>query len=265
MLGGESNAVPVRLTSGVELRDLAVVLNRSGGRLDSLALGTFAPEVTSASLEPVSSNASRLRFQFAGLLSASNHPLANLRFAAPTNGPSTIVTLTPTNAVATDYAGIILSRSGEVPGLVVVINREPVLLGRAAPGRVLQLYGRPGQNYAIESKPGLTIPAPWEEWNRFTLTDRFIDIDVEASAPFSVFRAVETGTGLRLAAQKQGGPVFLTVSGEPEPGYRLEGATVLLPVANWHTLTTFTLSNDNQVLNLSPTNLPMRFFRVVKP
>jgi len=39
----------------------------------------------------------------------------------------------------------------------------------------------------------------------------------------------------------------------------------LSPVGNWQTLTTFTLSNDNQALNRAPTNLLMRFFRVVKP
>ena len=90
VFGGDSNAVPVRLSTGVELRDLAVVLNRSGGRLDSLALGAFAPEVTSALLEPVSSNVSRLRFQFAGLISASHHPLAVLRFLAPTDRKSVV-------------------------------------------------------------------------------------------------------------------------------------------------------------------------------
>ena len=265
VFGGESNAVPVRLSTGVELRDLAVVLHRSGGRLDSLALGTFAPEVTSALLEPVSSNVSRLRFQFAGLLSASNHPLADLRFVAPTNGPSTIARLVPTNAVATDYAGVTLNRAGTAPGIVVVINREPVLVGRLDPGRILRLYGRPGANYAIESKPGLTIPAPWQPWSSFTLQDRFSDIDVGTSAPFAVFRALETGAGVRLAAHRNAGPVFLTVTGEPGPGYRLEAASVMPPLGNWQTLTTFTLSNDNQVLTLAPTNLPMRFFRVVKP
>lgn len=265
VFAGESNAVPVRLTTGVELRDLAVVVNRSGGRLDGLSLGTFAPEVTSALLETVSSNASRLRFQFDGLIAASNHPLANLRFVAPTNGPSTIVGLTPTNAVATDYAGVTLNRAGSSAGMVVIVGREPVLLARLTPERSLRLYGRPGVNYTIESKPGFSVPAPWERWTQLVLTDRFADINVSESAPYAVFRAAEAGSALRLEAHRESGPVYLTVSGEPGPGYRLEGASVLAPVGNWQTLTTFTLSNDNQVLNLTPTNLPNRFFRIVKP
>ena len=207
----------------------------------------------------------RLRFQFEGLLSASNHPLTDLRFVASTAGPSAIVSLLLTNATATDYAGVTLTRAGTVPGLVVVINREPVLLGRMNPGRMLRLYGRPGMNYAIESKPGLTIPVPWEQWTKFTLVDRFNDLDVGDSDPFVLFRALETGAGLRLTAHHDTGPVFLTVTGEPGPGYRLEGATLMPPLGNWQTLTTFTLSNDHQVLTLPATNLPMRFFRVVKP
>jgi hypothetical protein len=196
---GESNAVPLSLTSEVELSELTFLLNQEGGTLGGLALGTLAPEISSALLEPFGPAGSRLHFQFAGLDRVNNYLLGQLRFFAPSNAPSALIALNPSDAAALDYGDSILTRAQLTPGRVVVVNREPVLTMHRGPAPTVTLFGRPGASYTIEYESTLATPGDWQPLTGVTLIGRFAGFELNGLGPIGFLRARETspGPGLR--------------------------------------------------------------------
>jgi hypothetical protein len=188
---GESNSVPLQLTTEVELQELTFVLNQRGGTLAGLTLGGLAPEISAASLEPFGASGSRLHFEFTGLDQVSNYELAQLRFFAPSNSPSANITLHPDAAAAIDYADETLTRAQSLPGAVIVVNRAPVLTLHLDPAPILTLFGRPGASYAIEFKSSVDVAANWQTMFSFTLTGRSAAFELNGLGDISFLRAVE--------------------------------------------------------------------------
>jgi hypothetical protein len=191
LFAGESGAVPVTLSAGMELNELTFQLATAGAGLESLALVSLAPEITLASLESLTAEQSLVRFLISGLLTAENHPLAALSFEAATNAPSGIIKLEPRQGLAIDSLGNPLTRPSLGSGRVIVVNHEPVLLGRASPTPQLELFGRLGLTYRLEANSDLCNPAGWQPVQSLVLTNRSSRFAIELSAPTLFFRAVE--------------------------------------------------------------------------
>ena len=147
--------------------------------------------IGSALLEPFGPGSSRLHFQFLGLANANSLLLSQLRFVAPSNTPSALITLNPTEAIATDYGGSLLTRAQIMPGRVAVVNREPVLTMHLAPAPTLTVYGQPGASYSIEYQPAFATPGNWQPLTSVFLVERFAEFELIGLEPILFFRARE--------------------------------------------------------------------------
>jgi hypothetical protein len=84
-----------------------------------------------------------------------------LAFAVAGDTPSGRVRVVLDDAIGTAGA-VVLRRPRLEDGQVIVINREPVLDIGGGPLNRLDLYGRPGQRYLLQHRPGLTTDGSWQ-------------------------------------------------------------------------------------------------------
>lgn len=193
VFGGESNAVPVNFITGFDLSEASVQLDVRGGALANLHLSALAPEVGLASLEPIGLAASRLRFVFNNLPSDTGRTLAQLGFGTVSNGPSSACVLALSEPAATTVEGAVFTRAALSPGLVVVVNDEPVLLAHrlGSPAPMLTLFGRPGRSYGFETTTSLTPPQVWQAGPEILLEGLSYTLPLPANGEKGFFRAFE--------------------------------------------------------------------------
>ena len=86
--------------------------------------------------------------------------LAQLGFLSISNMHSAIVPLLPLELVATRSTGATVTSRRAVAGRVIVVDREPVLVGDDLRFGALWLYGRPGVSYGLEFNTNLL----WSAW-----------------------------------------------------------------------------------------------------
>jgi hypothetical protein len=168
VFSGESNAVPLRLNTGLQLSEVAFDLNVSNRMVSGFALGAFAPEVLSASLVPVNDDQSRLQFVLdSGVQLDTDHTLAQLNFGAGTNGPSVSVPLHLAAPAGLLPGGGIVTNAALFRGHVVVVVQEPVLETEGHAAEVIHVFARPG-NYRVECTPSLSQPV-WQTVTNFSV------------------------------------------------------------------------------------------------
>ncbi|MCX6924831.1 MAG: putative Ig domain-containing protein [Verrucomicrobia bacterium] len=185
VLAGESNAVPVRLNSGLELQSLSFDLEVNSALLTDLALQPIAPEVGSAMLLAAGSNHWQLEFTAApGLALQGTMPIAQLGFTAVSNDLSAIVPLDASGLAGLQSNWQPVTNSAVTDGRVIVIYRDPVLwLERQDspdplhPLLSLHLYGQPGREYELQWRTNLSELAPWQSWLDLPLTNRMLQLD----------------------------------------------------------------------------------------
>ena len=169
VFAGESNAVPLRLNAGLDLAEVAFTLRASNPLLGNFALGSFAPDVVSASLVPLNAGQSRLRFVLGqGASLDTDRTLAQLGFAAGSNGTSASVLLQLAAPSALLPGGGTVTNAALFHGHVVVIDREPVLETEGTAAEVVRIFARPG-NYRLEGATNLSAALPWQTISNFTV------------------------------------------------------------------------------------------------
>jgi len=134
--------------------------------------------------------------------------------------------------------------------------------------RVLNLYGKPGAAYALQTSSDLGDPSSWLVWRRVPLLDYQATVPPPAVvAPRAFYRARElTGDPPLLeAALAPDGTGVLTLYGQPGGHYRLESTTHLTLVSTWQPVDNYTLTRSFVwIEGLTVANPPV-FYRVVKP
>jgi hypothetical protein len=169
VFGGQSNAVPVRWSTGLELSQIVFDLGVSNRALGNLLLTAFAPEVTSASMLPI--NADQFRVQFVlsgGAQFEMERTLAQLGFMGSVDGPSASVPLHIDSSTGSLPGGGTVTNAAVFHGHIVVVNAEPVVELEGHAKDVLQIFARPG-NYRVEATSNLQQPA-WQTVTNFTVS-----------------------------------------------------------------------------------------------
>jgi hypothetical protein len=156
---------------------------------------TVVNQVGVTTLSPLSSNC--LAMSWAPL---NNPPLLGTRELAglcfmPLSNRSAFVPLLVSDIVAVRNDGLFIPRVAARDGRVVVVGAEPLLEALLTTNgqRVLNLYGIPGTNYAVEVTP--ILPATWQQACLLTMGTNLVQQVCDPLPnldPTLFFRAVQT-------------------------------------------------------------------------
>jgi hypothetical protein len=158
--GGQSASVPVTVGSSGGLSSLSFTVQVPENSLSNLNVQAIAPQVSSATLQDRTTNV------LITVTTAPSQPLIatqavlELNFTANANPPSAFVTLLATNINGLKPAGAPYVNSIAQPGLVAVVEDQPLLLGNVSSNqtRSLVLFGKPGTNYQLQFTTNLITP-----------------------------------------------------------------------------------------------------------
>jgi len=192
---GNASSVAIDLESPLDLVGLRFGLSVPVTALDQLSLAPLAPELATATILPDGPDHSRLEFtSVAGSTFVGSERLARLQFHAPDGTASLKVPLEPDSTVGVKPDGSTIANPRVVPGRVVVIGEQPVLdLGWNGAAPLLQVYGRTGVQYRLETAVVLAADAVWSPIGTIRM-----DADVQA-VPFAPDNAdLRFIRGLRL-------------------------------------------------------------------
>jgi hypothetical protein len=170
VFAGESNALPLVLVSGVSLTNVVLQLDIPPGPLQGVSLNSMVPDLVSAELVSLGSDRHELRLGFDPTqIQNGVRRIGELSFGTDSNQPSTLVRLPLSAPVGRPLTGEMLTQAGAHGGRVVIVRDQPVLV--ALFGSELEIFGRPGTNYRLES--ATTLPGPWAPVLDFTYTNAF--------------------------------------------------------------------------------------------
>ncbi len=166
LLAGESQSVPIHLQTGIGLDRLDFRLETGSSGLENLRLGSLAPEIQSAVIQPNAGSFLATIDFVPGALVGANDDIAALVFdTAP--GRSASVVLSPVDVFGQGPDGQLFRGAGSA-GKVVVVARAPVLEARPLGEPGVVLYGVAGKKYIVESSDTLDGPV-WSPVQTFTL------------------------------------------------------------------------------------------------
>jgi hypothetical protein len=266
LFAGETNFVPVWLDSGLNLTNLAFVLEPTQGRLSQLSLQGVSPEVMSFAVLSLASNRWALNLSLNSALNlVGSRLLGRLTFVVAPNDHSAIVPVGISEVIGEAASGLVFTNPAVTGGLGIVVSREPVLMAGSVPW--LAIYGHPGLGCSLQYRTNLEASASWTEWTRLVLTSRVVTVSNPLLvAPRTFYRALEfSGRELAptLSIQRLDGPVFgLTLSGQPGQRFTLQHTTNLsLPVL-WSDLLGAMLTNSSSTFNWTNPGERERFFRI---
>jgi hypothetical protein len=262
---GETNSVPVWLTSLQGLTNLAFVLAPTQGRLSQLSLQGVSSEVSSFALLSLASNRWGVNLSLNSALNlVGQRVIGNLQFVAVTNDHSAIVPVAISNTIGQAAGGRVFTNPATADGLVIVVSREPVLMAGLGPW--LAIYGHPGAGCTLQYRTNLTASAAWTAWTHLVMTSRVVIVSNPLlPARTTYYRAYEQSAILpALSIQRLGGPVFgLTLNGQPGQSFTLQNATNLSLPTFWSDFLGVTLTNSSSTVNWTNPGERQRFFRIV--
>jgi hypothetical protein len=268
-LAGESAVMPIVLDSSVDTVQLNFHIETDGDRLTNLVVQSTAPEVTSVQVNQLEPG--RLAVQLGlnpALRPAERRTIAALAFTAAVERGSALVPIALRQLQAQRANGEWIANTRAQSGYVIIVERAPVLLIDHAPPPLITLYGLPGRTYALQSAADLNEPVLWSEFDRFTLPDRWMDIDASMlMGPVRIIRAMELPDGVTRVEITVLGDDLLGVYIEGPLGavYTLQTTTNLTGAVIWTDLTTQVLTNTPALHHWVPDAAPLRYFRTQTP
>lgn len=158
LLSGASASVPLKLVSSADLTNIVLTLNAGGQRLTNLALTTFAPELASAQVQSLGSDAYQLRFDsLPSLRLQGDLQLARLEFDTIANPHSAVANVKGDVVTGKRASSDLVSNGRTTDGKVFIVGLEPILDVSPATNRqlALTLYGIAGKRHALEKSADL--------------------------------------------------------------------------------------------------------------
>ena len=268
-LAGESAVMPIVLDSSVDAVQVLFHIETDGDRLTDLVVESTAPEVTSLQVNELGSG--RLAVQLGlnpALRPAERRTIATLAFTAATERGSALVPIALRQLEAQRAGGEWIANTRAQSGYVIIVEHSPILLIDPAPPPLVTLYGLPGRTYAMQSTTDLIEPVQWSEFDRFTLPDRWLEIDASALiGPVRIIRAMELPEGVTRVEITVLGEELLGIYVEGPLGatYTLQTTTNQTGVVIWSDITTQVLTNSPALHQWVPDAAPLRFFRATTP
>ena len=268
LLVGQTNSIPVQLTTGLDLTNLAFTLSLPVPRLTGLLLQPLAVELESAVLQPDGANQSQIHFlAHAGQTLRGDRSIARLVFGTDTNEHSAIVPLLAAGLTSVLANGEAITNGAAFGGRVFLIGREPIL--DAYPGSNLApqlvLYGQPGKTCAVETN---LVPGNANSWGRcvvVTLTGTTTNVGgLRSDSPVAFYRAVELSAQPSLAILVEAGnkDVRVSLRGAAAPGYELQSSEDLI---HWNSLgTNATGATGSNWLDHPAPAIRQRFYRAIQ-
>ncbi len=264
VLAGASGGLPLQLTAGVPLTNVAFTLLADETRLTNLVWQPLRPELTVALLR-TATNTFAATLEVAGgntLFGSMN--LAELRFGTIFNMTSAVVQVDLTNVLGISATGTPMANPEAAAGRVFIIGVEPILsdLARSNQLCVLTLYGQPGTSYWLQSATNLS-GAPWRTERTVTFDTTWQRVGgLPAAAPDTYYRLVEVLSAGALAIRVEAGQSVIEWT-PSRPSCKLEEATVLGATTAWTEVTgaNIVLTNGIARVTLSPAG-GTKFYRL---
>ncbi len=160
VLAGQGGQVPLNMESGLDLTNVVLVLSLNSTALSNLSLAPARASIGSASLTPIDAHNYIVR------LSAVNGDVlqgvgefARMGFNTAPGATSAVVIVQPHEVVGVRSTGEVVPNGGGIPGRLVVVGREPVIMVNSTVPRILDVYMRPGVAYTVEY--GSDAAGPW--------------------------------------------------------------------------------------------------------
>ena len=270
VLAGASGSLPLGLVYGTGVSNLSFNLTLPANAFSALSIQLVSPQLSSASVLPVSSNLVAVTLGTAsGQTLQGAQTLAQLNFTVATNQPSAILQIEVQSLQVLNGDGSVTTNVLGQAGQLILVGRQPVLQTMLAPGgaRSLALYATPFSSYELQYATNLAAPIQWLDWMRVPMTNLVEVFGGLASQPATIFyRAVQfyANPPLMDIAPAAGDGVSITAYGQTGTNYMLEYSTNLSSTVVWHPLLSYTITNSFLFTNIGNTN-PAMFFRIKKP
>jgi len=172
---GTQGEVPLQVFCTTPITNLSLTIDYPAARLINFAITGTAPGLCSNAVEVVSDGRCLVRLETcAGQWLQGRQQLGMLQVTAVSNQASAFVPLDITEVRAGTLDGRVLTPEGTAQdGRVAVVADEPLLEAWLGPDRqpMLNLYGKTGTNYAVESTPMLVSPVVWLTEQNVVLTN----------------------------------------------------------------------------------------------
>jgi hypothetical protein len=193
VLTGHSNSVSVRLLSAIALTNMSFRVVYPPERLTNFAMTLDSSQVITQEVSYLEAGQVQVSFTLpAGSPLHGPKAAGELWFAVLPGQSSSFVQLAIRDVTGLTLDGHIAANDSGLPGRVVVIGPEPLLEAWREPnrGRILRLYGNPGQGHVLEWKSNLFDPA-WQTTPSISLTNLSQDFEVSPEAQSLFYRALK--------------------------------------------------------------------------
>jgi hypothetical protein len=190
---GQSSEIPIYVDSDAGMTNLAFTVQVPPNTLTNLSLVSTSPQIASATLQNQTSNF---------LISFSTMPnqflqgtqlVSQLNFLALTNVPSAFVTLAPQNLSALKPDGLSYSNYIAHPGLVELVEDQPLMLATAAVNSNVNLtfFGKVGASYQLQGTTNIFDPNSWRPLLNYMQTNGLMIIGVPATNQMFYYRLLQ--------------------------------------------------------------------------
>jgi hypothetical protein len=192
---GQATNLLIELLASAPLTNLSFNVPLPLDRFSSVTLDNLAPGVANAALSfPV---ADVLTLQFSALPGQTlggTQQLARLNLAPVAEQSSVLLPLPLQSVIATRATPGLAPTALLNNGRLVIVNGQPLLEAALGAGnaRSLQLYGKPGTNYVIETSTNPANPASWTPLLNRTPVSLQETINLGNSSPVIFYRARES-------------------------------------------------------------------------
>jgi hypothetical protein len=186
---GLNASIPISVTSSEGVTNLSFALGWPTNRLSNPALAVSSPTSVAGTLQAQGTNLLVTIRSLSGLVINGSNLVAQLNFQTAASQSSAFVSLPVSGITASKPNGAAYIDFVGNSGQVAVVNDLPMLLpANNAPNRALQLYGRVGTSYQLQSSTNLANPNSWSLVMSYVQTNSVQSVNVGASSPVIFYR-----------------------------------------------------------------------------
>jgi uncharacterized repeat protein (TIGR03803 family) len=264
---GQKGVVPL-LQAGNGVAGMTLSLGYPSDRVTSLQLTNLGTDICAAILAQASNSLAVSLQTCDGQPLAGSVRLADLAFTTASNQSSAFAPLTGSVLLATNAQGATVTRQSLMPGRVVIIGPQPLLESFLATNsqRGLNLYGKPGSSYQLESTTNISDASSWKPAWRVPLTNFFLSFQpIDPSQPRLFFRGYEffASPPILEISSFTNRSISLLLYAKPGSANTVLSTTNLSNPITWTTQQNLSLTNSFQFLNPIPATNSTMFFRAL--
>jgi hypothetical protein len=186
---GQNASLPIAVSSSDGLTNFSFTLNWPASRFSNPTLNVTSPTSFTGTVQIQGTNLLVNIKATPGQVMIGSNLVAQLNFQSSSSQSSAFVDLPVQNTAGTKPTGSVYVNAASQWGQVVVVKDLPLLQSTVSgSSRTLQLYGKVGTTYQLQSSTNLLQPSAWTTVLSYTQTNVAQSLSADQSTPVIFYR-----------------------------------------------------------------------------